>query len=358
MMGKPRSSLRTASVFIGFITLAVLACLSPGYGKIKKEEQETLRVNEVRKLTDQAQLARIAVEDGSAQVRKAAVEGLNDQVLLARIALEDKQKYGLVREAAVQRLTDQGLLATIAAGDKRYGEGVVDYAFPRIRTAAVEHLTNQAALVDVALEGEPEDHTKYGYVRDEAKTLRRTAVRRILDQKLLMRVALEAKVQDTRIAALDRLKDAALLVKVAKESPNAEVRDAAGTKLSKALFDAATQGDAAALRSLLDDGAAVDSRDENGHTALMLASENGHAEAAQVLLGKGADVNATNVIASYVLTPNGGKAYPGNTTSVEEIAALIPGSVIKWGATETALSLATKNGHQEVRDLLIGAGAK
>ncbi|MGP8090842.1 MAG: ankyrin repeat domain-containing protein [Syntrophobacteraceae bacterium] len=54
----------------------------------------------------------------------------------------------------------------------------------------------------------------------------------------------------------------------------------------------------------------------------MNASENGHRDVVQLLLGKGADVNAKN---------NGGK---------------------------TALTYASGRGHQEVKDLLIKAGAK
>ena len=51
------------------------------------------------------------------------------------------------------------------------------------------------------------------------------------------------------------------------------------------LHDACRDGDTERVRQLLDEGAAVDEKDKNGDTALMLASENGHTEVVQQLRG-------------------------------------------------------------------------
>ena len=67
------------------------------------------------KLTDQALLVRIAVEDDAAldlNLRRAAVEKLTDQALIARVAVEGDD--GDVCLVAVENLTDQALLAKVA----------------------------------------------------------------------------------------------------------------------------------------------------------------------------------------------------------------------------------------------------
>jgi septal ring-binding cell division protein DamX len=61
----------------------------------------------VENLTDQAFLAKIAVEDKAASVRRAAVEKLTDQAVLAKIAVEDKD--AIVHRAAVKKLIDQAV---------------------------------------------------------------------------------------------------------------------------------------------------------------------------------------------------------------------------------------------------------
>jgi uncharacterized protein len=54
----------------------------------------------------------------------------------------------------------------------------------------------------------------------------------------------------------------------------------------------AAQGNITAVQTLTEQGADVNTKDENGRTALMYAVEQNRTEAAQALLTKGADVNA------------------------------------------------------------------
>jgi ankyrin repeat protein len=57
------------------------------------------------------------------------------------------------------------------------------------------------------------------------------------------------------------------------------------------LREAALLGETETIRALLDGGAAVDDADSKGRTALGLAVQAGHGEAARLLLDRGADVN-------------------------------------------------------------------
>src|ERR1039458_6383713 len=70
----------------------------------------------VRELTDQALLAKVAVESKDPVVRGAAVRKLTDLALLAKVAVESKDP--VVRGAAVGKLTDLALLAKVAVESK------------------------------------------------------------------------------------------------------------------------------------------------------------------------------------------------------------------------------------------------
>jgi hypothetical protein len=78
------------------------------------------------------------------------------------------------------------------------------------------------------------------------------------------------------------------------------------------LLLAAKKGQAANVRSLLEKGTPVESRDKEGRTALMLAAEHGHAEVVSLLLSKGAkpdqrDQEGLNAYALSVLSTAKGR---------------------------------------------------
>ncbi len=92
-------------------------------------------------------------------------------------------------------------------------------------------------------------------------------------------------------------------------------------RVDESLFWAAFAGNAARVKELVATGVDVNARDSDGSTGLMLASGNGHREAAQALLEAKADVNLKNTNGS------------------------------------TGLLMALAGGHGEVAGLLAGAGA-
>ena len=124
-------------------------------------------VDTVKQTSDQALLAKIAVEAKKGGVRRAAVEKLTDQDVLAKIAIEEKNDD--VRRAAGRQVTDQALLARIAVEAKD-----VD-----IRRAAVEKLTGQEVLAKIA-------------IKDEDRDVRRAAAGKLTDEGMLGKVAAEA----------------------------------------------------------------------------------------------------------------------------------------------------------------------
>ncbi|KAL3752179.1 hypothetical protein ACJRO7_012921 [Eucalyptus globulus] len=61
-----------------------------------------------------------------------------------------------------------------------------------------------------------------------------------------------------------------------------------------ALIDAARYGDMEDVTSLAAAGVPLDSRDDQGRTALHMAAANGHLSIVDYIISKGADVNAAN----------------------------------------------------------------
>lgn len=102
-----------------------------------ESKDESLRYSAVTKLTDAALLAKVALGSNDWSVRNAAVKKLTDEAVLAKIAVEDKDSY--VREAAVTKVTDQVLLAKVAMED----DNTV------VRSAAFDKLTDQSLRAKV-----------------------------------------------------------------------------------------------------------------------------------------------------------------------------------------------------------------
>ena len=122
-----------------------------------------------------------------------------------------------------------------------------------------------------------------------------------------------------------------------------------------ALMIASEHGHAEVAKVLLDAGANPKATDNIGITALMIAAANNSYEVAKMLLAAGVNVNAAS-------KKSGGTALLGTTIDGHaEVARILlaaganPNAAFNDG--ETALMVATNQGHHEVAKLLLAAGA-
>ncbi|MDP5290919.1 ankyrin repeat domain-containing protein [Oceanimonas sp. CHS3-5] len=128
---------------------------------------------------------------------------------------------------------------------------------------------------------------------------------------------------------------------------------AAGGEPEQQLRAAAINGNAAAISTLLDAGAKLESRDDNGRTALMLATRRNQVEAARLLIAAGADVNAKDDINDSPYLYAGASGY-------NEILELTLAHGADLASTNryggTALIPAAERGHIDTVKMLIAAG--
>jgi ankyrin repeat protein len=128
-----------------------------------------------------------------------------------------------------------------------------------------------------------------------------------------------------------------------------------GTAIAGTLFDAAGDGDVAAVHRLLDAGADVDEPGHNRETPLTAAALAGETEIVALLISRGADVMARN---RGGLTPLHAAAYSG---SVEAAKLLLDhGAVLedrKNFSGTTPLIVAAEENRAGVVKLLIERGA-
>jgi len=117
--------------------------------------------------------------------------------------------------------------------------------------------------------------------------------------------------------------------------------------LGDSLTDAASQGDISKLQRLLAQKNVVDTKDQNGWTALMTAAQKGHLEVVKLLLDQRANVNAKAWL------DKGSHAHA--KTNADVTALMI---AAENGQAEAAkLLLAAEKGHDQVVKALLDKGA-
>lgn len=118
--------------------------------------------------------------------------------------------------------------------------------------------------------------------------------------------------------------------------------------LGDQLFNAARNGDAATVRTLLDKGVDVNTKFRYGATALSYASDKGHLEVVKLLLERKADANVKDTF--YGATPIIWAAQKGHAKVVE--ALLDAGAEGK----EDALGIGAGSGHLELVKVVLAKG--
>ena len=129
---------------------------------------------------------------------------------------------------------------------------------------------------------------------------------------------------------------------------------AAGAALDAPLVDAVRQGDAAAVRALLDEQVDVDAREAGGATALHWAVRLDRRDLAELLVAAGADAMAAN---AFDVTPLSLAAVNG---SAEMLALLLEAGAdpnVAMAGSEAVLLTAARTGRVEAVRTLIAHGA-
>jgi len=117
---------------------------------------------------------------------------------------------------------------------------------------------------------------------------------------------------------------------------------------------AAEQGQTALVELLLGKGADVNARQIQGWTPLGLAAQNGHLETVKILLDKGADVNSKS---KSGLTPLHTAVSKGHRNVVELLLSKGAEVNSKSNNGRTPLHTAAYQNQQEIAELLLAAGA-
>ena len=127
----------------------------------------------------------------------------------------------------------------------------------------------------------------------------------------------------------------------------------AQTMTTSALHQAAAANDSASIRQLLQDSKALDARDAQGRTALLVATHGNHTEAAKALIDAGANVNAKDDIQDSPYLYAGARGHQQILLMTLAHGADLR-STNRYGGT--ALIPAAERGHVETVRTLIGAG--
>lgn len=137
-------------------------------------------------------------------------------------------------------------------------------------------------------DGSSEDEISWELLLSAAGNGDLAIVKRLLDSDSLATVAVDSSLRIEHLSAADQ-GQVAVLRQVREKNISVDTKDEEGRT---ALSRAAENGREAVVRFLLNKGADIESKSKIGHTPLLWAAENGHERVVQILLDGGADIEA------------------------------------------------------------------
>lgn len=239
-------------LFASGIALVLCGCATMN----PETERRLARESEITQMTDQTQLEQAALQDQDASCRIIAVKRLTEQDRLARIAQSPKANHR-IRSLAINRISDQNILFTIAISPTSIISA--DECLDRNETGnlaydAATKLTDQRLLVRVALEAPAQNAVENNHEYLKAILLRalegqgRTGYGAQLDGQMNSAGTATVRLPGGRVKEYDirngymaniqavfHITDRAMLQKVKAESKVTEVRNAADTCLGRIL---------------------------------------------------------------------------------------------------------------------------
>ncbi|MFN7729248.1 MAG: ankyrin repeat domain-containing protein [Bdellovibrio sp.] len=109
------------------------------------------------------------------------------------------------------------------------------------------------------------------------------------------------------------------------------------------IFTAARSGDVKTIQRLIESGISVNSKNEKGHSPLMLASYNGYYDATKLLIGLGGDVNSVDESSNSILM---GVVFKGHSQIFELLAEAGADLNHQNNKNQTAMDLAVMFGRR------------
>ena len=173
-----------------------------------------LRLAALQKITDQALVAKVAIESKEWKIYEEAARLLTDQAALAEVAIKCRSTE--VRRDAAKRLTDQATLLHVA---RLSTDG-------NVCSEVVKKLTDHASMMKMVLDPTVSSSTRFWIMCRGIVT----------DQAVLAKFATESdndEYSGLRVTAVEKLTDQAVLAKVAAEDSSVYARHTAERRLKE-----------------------------------------------------------------------------------------------------------------------------